>query len=145
MNVGIVEVRKVIGIKWKGMRYGLDSVRSVPRSDRGSSDEGVRMRRVLAASIGESTRAASAVAAVEMRTVAAGDADARIEMSGMVEVVKGTRISGSEIPNKAARKLRKKVSRVRARMLCIKVAFVPRHIDKAPLLEERAESASIKE
>jgi hypothetical protein len=117
MKVGIVDVRNVIGIKCAGMRYGVDRVRTVPRRVRGSSDDGVRISRVRAASTGERTRAAIAVAAVEMRTVVVGEAEARMEESGMVDVLSGMRTSGSAIPKRAARKLRKKVSSVRERTL----------------------------
>jgi hypothetical protein len=75
------------------------------------------MRRVRAASTGERTSAARVAAAVEMRTVAVGDVELRMEVSGIADVVKDIKPSGSTIPKSAARKLRKKVSRVRARML----------------------------
>jgi hypothetical protein len=103
------------------------------------------MRRVLAASIGESIRAASAAAAVDIRTVAMGAVEASIEASGRVEVVGGTRMSGSETANSAARKLRKKVSRVLDMMLWMKVELVPRHTEATPLLEETADRASSRE
>lgn len=112
MRVGSVDVRKVIGSRCAGMRYGGDSVRIVPRRVRGSSEEGVRISLVLAASTGESISAANAAAVVEMRTVAMGAVEASMEASGSVDVVGGTSMSGSERPKSAARKLRKKVSRV---------------------------------
>jgi hypothetical protein len=113
---GRVEERNVMGISWNGMRYGVESVRRVPSNVLGSSDEGVRIRRVRAASKGEQTRPATAQAAVEMKTVTVGEVEERIEASGMAEGVSGTRMSGSDTPSRAARKERMKVSRVRVRM-----------------------------
>lgn len=77
------------------------------------------MSLVLAASIGARTRAEMVVAAVLIRTVAIGDADARIETSGITPapVNSGTRTSFSAIPNMAAKKLLKNVSNVRVRIL----------------------------
>ena len=117
MRVGSVEVKKVIGSKWNGGRYGVDRVRIDPRRLLGSSEEGVRIRRVRAASTGESSRAAMDAAAVEMSTVATGEVDAKIEVSGMADVLNGISTSGSAIPKSAARKPRTKVSMVRARTL----------------------------
>lgn len=145
INAGSVELRKVIGMRCTGMKKGVDKVLMLPRSVRGSSVDGVSINRVLAASTGESIRAASAVAAVEMRTVAAGALEARIDVSGSAEEVNGSRTSGSAIPNSAARKLRKNVSSVRERTLWMKVVLVPRHMEKAPLLDESAERASTRE
>ena len=74
------------------------------------------MRRVRAASIGASSRAESAVDAVAIRTVTAGDTDARIVESVTPVEVERT-ISLSAMPKTAARKLRKNVSKVRRRTL----------------------------
>ncbi len=116
MKAGIEEVRKVIGIKCVGVRYAGDSVLTVASNDLGSCDDGVRMSRVLAASIGARIRAESAVAAVVMRTVAVGDTDARTAESDM-PVAPDRAMSFSAMPKTAARKLRKNVSKVRRRTL----------------------------
>lgn len=143
-KVGIVDVRTVIGIRWPGMRYAGERVRSVPNSVRGSSVDGVRISLVFAASTGARTSADRDAAAVAMSTVAAGEIDDRTEESGIVEDdVKST--SCSAMPKSAAKKLRKKVSRVLERMLWMNAVLVPFHMDRAPLLLEREDRASIRE
>lgn len=74
------------------------------------------IRRVLAASMGASNSAEIPVAAVAIRTVAMGDVDARIVLSEK-DAAAERAISDSAMPNTAARKLRKKVSKVRRRTL----------------------------
>lgn len=143
-KVGMVEVKTVIGIRWPGIRYAGLKVRNVPSSVRGSSVEGVRMSLVFAASTGARTSAVRDAAAVAMSTVAAGDMDDSTEESG-IEDDDAKRTSCSATPNSAARKLRKKVSRVFARMLWMKAVLVPLHMDRAPLFEDSEDSASISE
>jgi len=111
MSVGRVEVRKVIGIRCAGMRYEGDSDRSVPSKVRGSSDDGVRMSRILAASIGASRSADRAAAAVATSTVVPGEADDRIEF-GIAPVATGMSTSVSASPMTAAKKLWKNASNV---------------------------------
>lgn len=144
INVGIVDVRTVIGMRCPGMRYAGDSVRRVPSSVRGSSVDGVRTSRVLAASTGASTKADKAAASVAMRTVAVGEIDDRTEESG-IDDDDAKRTSCSATPNSAARKLRKKVSSVFESMLWMKAVFVPLHIDRAPLLDDNEDRASSNE
>jgi hypothetical protein len=115
-SVGILELRTVMGTRCAGMRYAGESVRKVPSRVRGSSVEGVRINLVFAASTGASTRADSDAAAVAIRTVAVGDIEDSTEASG-IEDDEANRTSCSATPNRAARKLRKKVSRVFERML----------------------------
>lgn len=74
------------------------------------------MSRVLAASIGARRSAEMPVAAVAISTVAVGEIDANIVLSEKDGVAERA-ISDSAMPNTAARKLRKKVSNVRIRML----------------------------
>lgn len=74
------------------------------------------MIRVLAASIGASSSADIPVAAVAIRTVAAGEVDANVVLSEN-EAVADRAISDSAMPKTAARKLRKNVSNVLSRML----------------------------
>ena len=87
-------------------------MRTVERRERGSCDAGVRINLVRAASIGARRRDDMAVAAVAMRTVAVGEIDARIEVSEK-EAGDVRAISVSGIPNVAAKKDRKNVSKVR--------------------------------
>ena len=105
----------------------------------------MRTNRVLAASIGASTSADKAAAAVAMRTVEAGEGDESIEESGIEPEDNGSNTSLSAIPKTAARKLRKNVSRVRTKMLYTNVEFVARHMANTPLFEDRDDSASIRE
>lgn len=114
IRLGMVEVRTVMGRRWVGMSQEGLSVRRVPSSDLGSSEEGVRMSRVRAASIGAKIRPVRAHAAVDKSMVEVGAVEANIEASGIAEVVRGTRMSGSARPSRAAMKERKKVSSVRA-------------------------------
>lgn len=110
INVGILDVRNVMGIRWAGTRYAGERVRNVPSKVRGSNVEGVRMIRVRAASIGARTRPEIAAAAVEIKILASGEVEASIEASGMTPDVRGTNASPSATPNSAARKLRKNPS-----------------------------------
>lgn len=116
MAAGIVEVRSVIGAKWDGTMYDGLSVRSVASSDRGSFEDGVRIRRVLAASIGARNRDVIAEDAVATRTATIGEAAASIAESGMAPEALGIKMSGSATPKLAARKLRRKDSKVLERM-----------------------------
>lgn len=116
-SVGRVDVRNVIGRRWRGMRYDGDSVRSVPSRVRGSSFEGVRISLVLAASTGARTSADKEEAAVAMRTVAMGEIEDSMDASGMVDDDDANSTSCSAIPNIAAKKLLRNVSRVCDRML----------------------------
>jgi len=102
------------------------------------------MSRVLAASTGARTRAEREAAAVAMRTVAVGAIDESTEESGIDED-EAIRTSCSATPNKAARKLRKKVSSVLERMVCMKVVLVALHIERAPLFDDRDDNASRRE
>jgi len=109
-----VLVRKVMGIRCVGHSQEGLRVRIVAIRDRGSCEEGVRISRVRAASIGASRRAEIAVAVVAIMTVTSGEVELRILLSEMVvEVFKTDSISAT--PKAAARKLRKKVSNVRRR------------------------------
>lgn len=105
----------------------------------------MRIKRVLAASIGASTSADKAAAAVAMRMVETGEGDESIEVSGIEPDESGSRTSLSAIPRTAARKLRKKVSNVLIKILYTNVEFVARHIANAPLFAESADSTSISE
>jgi hypothetical protein len=100
------------------------------------------MSLVLAASIGARTSPEIAAAAVVMRMVAAGDVEARMDVSEIAPGDVESRTSTSATPNTAARKLLKNVSNVRARMLYTKVEFVARHIANAPPVEDRPDSTS---
>lgn len=145
IKVGSVEVKKVIGMRWPGIKYAAGKVLSVPSRVRGSWLEGVRMSLVLAASIGASRMADMAAAAVVIRIVAAGDAEARMDESGTAPDEVGTSMSFSATPSIAAKKLLKNVSIVRASTPYTNVELVPRHIASAPPLDDRAESASRRE
>jgi hypothetical protein len=98
------------------MIYDGLNVRSVASNDRGSFDDGVRISRVLAASMGARNRDVTAEEAVAMRTATIGEAAAKIAESGMAPEALGINMSGSATPKLAARKLRMKDSRVRDRM-----------------------------
>lgn len=99
------------------MTQGIERVRSVPSSVRGSCVDGVRMRRVLAASIGARTNAARVVATVDRRTVVMGELEDSIDGSGIAEEVSWSKTSGSATPNTAPKNDRKKVSSVPWSML----------------------------
>ena len=105
----------------------------------------MRINRVRAASIGARTNADKAAAAVAMRTVEVGEGEESIEESGIDPEDNGSSTSLSAIPNTAAIKLLKNVSRVRTKMLYTKVEFVARHMPNAPLFEERDDNASMME
>lgn len=116
IRAGIEEARKVMGMRCVGTKYECGRVLIVLRSDRGSWSAGVRIRRVRAASIGARTSADRAVAAVAIMTVAAGNVDPNIvESDILVEAVRV--MSFSAMPRRAAKKLRKNVSKVRRRTL----------------------------
>ena len=96
MNVGIAELKNVMGSKCGMMNPG--SVRIVARSDLGSWELGVRIRRVRDASIGERSKALNAADVVAMRIVASGAVVARMSEGEDRE------ISVSVTPMTAARK-----------------------------------------
>ena len=98
------------------MIYDGLSVRRVASKDRGSFEDGVRINRVLAASIGARNRDVMAEDAVAIKTVTIGEAAARIEESGMAPEALGISTSGSATPKLAARKLRINDSKVLDRM-----------------------------
>ena len=127
------------------MIYDGLSVRSVASKDRGSFEDGVRINRVLAASIGARNRDVIAEDAVAIKTVTIGEAAARIEESGMAPEALGINTSGSATPKLAARKLRINDSKVLDRMPYIKVEFVARHNANGPLFADNEESASSRE
>ena len=82
-SAGKAEVKNVIGTRCPGIRYAGESVRNVASKVRGSWEDGVRINLVLAASIGASSSAAMAVAAVDINTVAAGDAEDKMDALGI--------------------------------------------------------------
>ena len=123
----------------------MGNVCNVPNSVRGPSLEDVRMSRVRAASMGASTTADKAAAAVLSKMVAIGVVDERIEVSGTAPPAEAERMSFSATANTAARKPLKNVSNVRVRMLYTKVEFVALHIAKPPSFDDRAERASSSE
>lgn len=98
------------------MMYEGLNVRSVASSDRGSFEDGVRISRVLAASMGARNRVVTAEDAVAIRTATIGEAAAKMAESGMAPEALGINMSGSATPKLAARKLRINDSRVRERM-----------------------------
>ena len=123
------------------MTKGVGSVRMMDIKDRGDCDDGVRMRRVRAVSIGERMMAVSVDAAVLTMRVARGYAVVRMsEVDTPEGETDGRSVSGSA--SRAAIKERRKVSVVRARTEYTNVAFVPFHKDKAPEEDEREERAS---
>ena len=96
--------------------YDGFSVRSVASSDRGSFEDGVRISRVLAASMGARNRDVTADDAVAIRTATTGEAAANMAESGMAPEALGINMSGSATPKLAARKLRMNDSKVLDRM-----------------------------
>ena len=114
INVGSEELRNVMGMRCSGVSHAGESVRTVACNDLGPWSVGVRISRVLAASIGASRRAERVVAAVAIRTVAAGEVETRTEESDMLAKLDQA-ISFSATPKTAAKKLRKNVSHVRSR------------------------------
>lgn len=112
---------------------------------RGEPEEGIRMSRVLDASIGESSNDDIAADAVAIKTDAIGAVDVNIDGLGIAPVLGGTSISASAIPNIAANNPRRNVSIVRDNMLYMNVVFVARHSESAPLLLDNADSASSRE
>lgn len=145
INAGSVDVRKVIGTRCVGIRYAGESVPNVASRVRGECDEGVRMSLVLEASTGERTSAAIAADAVAISTDATGEVDVKIDELGIAPVDAGTSMSASATPNVAASMPRKNVSNVRDKRLYMKVVFVARHSDRAPLLDDNDERASKRE
>jgi hypothetical protein len=99
------------------MMYDGLSVRSVASSDRGSFEDGVRINRVLAASMGARNRDVTADDAVAIRTATIGEAAANMAESGMAPEALGINMSGSATPKVAARKLRINDSRVLDKIL----------------------------
>lgn len=145
MTAGIVDVRNVIGARWDGMMYEGFNVRSVASRERGSLDDGVKMSRVRAASIGARKRDVIAEDPVAIRTATIGEAAASIDAFGIAPDAVGIRISGSATPNVAARKLRMKDSSVRDSIPYMNVEFVARHSENGPLFADNDESASSRE
>jgi hypothetical protein len=145
MAAGIVDVRNVMGARWDGIMYEGFNVRSVASRDRGSLDDGVKMSRVRAASIGARKRDVIAEDAVAIRTATIGEAAASIEAFGIAPEAVGISTSGSATPNVAARKLRMNDSSVRESIEYMNVEFVARHNEKGPLFADKDESASSKE
>lgn len=137
-----MEVRNVIGMRCVGISHDGDRVRTVESRERGSWEVGVRIRRVRAASIGARRRADRPVAAVAIRTVAIGDVEANMFESDILAAA-ASASSVSATPKTAAKKLRKKVSKVRSSTVYRKVEFVPRHIEIAPLFDESEDKASM--
>ena len=96
IRVGSVEVRKVMGRRWRGASQGVGNVLRVPRRLRGPWL--VRMRRVRAVSMGERMRLAMAVAAVAIRMLRDGVAEVRIEVDGRAPMAAGVKTSESDSP-----------------------------------------------
>lgn len=91
-------------------------MRRVASSDRGSFEDGVRISRVLAASMGARNRDVTAEDAVAIRTATTGEAAARIDELGMAPEALGITTSGSATPKLAAKKLRMNDSSVLDKM-----------------------------
>jgi hypothetical protein len=117
----------------------------VAHNVRGEREEGVRMSRVLDASIGESSNEDIAADAVAIKTDAIGAVDVNIDELAIAPVLGGTSISTSAIPNIAANNPRRKVSVVRDNRLYMNVVFVARHSESAPILVDNADNASSRE
>jgi hypothetical protein len=103
------------------------------------------MSRVLDASIGESNNDDIAAEAVAIKTDAIGAVEVNIDELGIAPVLTGTSISASAIPNIAANNPRRNVSVVRDSKLYMKVVFVARHSESAPLLADNEDNASNRE
>ena len=103
------------------------------------------MSRVLEASIGESSNEVIAADAVAIKTEASGAVEVNMDEPGIVPVLGGTSTSTSAIPNIAASNPRRNASVARDSKLYTKVVFVARHNESAPLLADKADSASNRE
>ena len=114
---GMVEVRNVMGRRCDGMMYdGEGRVLIVARRERGAREAGVRIRRVRAVSMGESRRVEMSVPVTEIKTLATGAVEVKIDVLGGAARGVGVDISDSAIPRTPARRDRRKVSRARCRI-----------------------------
>ena len=117
----------------------------VAHNVRGGHEDGVRISRVLEASIGESSNDVIAADAVAIKTAANGAVEVNMDELGIAPVLGGTSTSTSAIPNIAASNPRRNASVARDSKLYTKVVFVARLNESAPLLADKADSASSRE
>lgn len=87
------------------------------RRERGANDDGVRINRVRAASIGPSIIDESVEENAVMAMLARGAEEARMAVLGRVFASDGRRTSASGMPNTAATKAPRNASSVRCRMV----------------------------